>query len=331
MSELPLPHLSTTVPVEKCPFQLEYHHQIFHLGSCFSESIGARLASDQFQVLPSPFGIVYDPAAMADQLDRLLSDQNYSFDDLIHDGQLFHSLDHHSFYSGVDADDVLHRINQTLANCRQTLPACEYMILTFANTRSFVHRPTGRRAANCHQLPATVWAQEELGLQSMTDRFTSLITRLQARFPSLRIVVTISPVRYIHNGMQHQSRSKAKLHLLAEALEAHHTWTFPSFELLIDELRDYRFYDRDLLHPSELAIDLIYHRWLEATLTPSAKKLLPRIRAIRRDLNHRLRFPETDQALAFRRSIVEKIQMLRTEYPELPWLFSDVRQSVEPK
>lgn len=300
------------------------------MGSCFSQSIGTRLAADQFKVVSSPFGIVYDPAAMAEQLDRLLSEHWYTPDDLINDGQLFHSLDHHSQYSGMDGDAVLQRINQSLQSSRCSLPECSLLILTFANTRSFIHRETGRRAANCHQLPPQDWVEEELNPGIMTDRFLALINKLQDRYPSLNIAVTISPVRYLQRGMLQNSRSKAKLHLLVEALETLGTWTFPAFEILVDELRDYRYYDRDLIHPSPLAVDLIYQRWLDATLTSPAKELLTQIRNIRRDLDHRLRFPETGQARAFQRATFRKIQHLHQAHPELPWLFSDVVRPIEP-
>lgn len=330
MSVWPPPPLSTIVPIERGPFPLDYSHRIFHMGSCFSQSIGSRLIADQFQVVSSPFGIVYDPAAMADQLDRIMSDQWYTMDDLVHDGHLFHSLDHHSTYSGEDAGPVLERINQSLQSCRVALPQCRLMILTFANTRSFLHRATGRRAANCHQLPSSEWTVEEMGLKALTDRYVPLITNIQARHPALRIMVTISPVRYLYGGMQQNNRSKARLHLLAEALEALNTWTIPAFEILMDELRDYRYYDRDLVHPSALAVDIIYQRWLESILTLPAKELLQQIRSIRRDLNHRLRFPETAQARVFRDTTMKKIETLRNEHPAFPWLFSDVAPPTEP-
>ncbi|MCF8236842.1 MAG: GSCFA domain-containing protein [Saprospiraceae bacterium] len=317
------PPFTTSLPLEQAPFRLSYTSRIVLMGSCFSTAIAERLMKDQFQIWTSPFGIVYDVSAMADQLELLLSDRLMTRNDLIHDGELYHSLLHHGQFSGNDPGQVVDCMNQELELARAFLRSAEWLLLTWATSRSFTHIESGRRTANNHQLPGAAFSYTYTQLEDLKPRYQKLIHDLTNQYPKLQIGITISPVRYLQDGFLANSRSKSTLHLLAADLETSGTWIFPSFEILQDELRDYRYYDPDLIHPSPMAIDLIYQRFLESSLADQDRTLFSRIQKVRQSLEHRLRFPEAPSGVKFLKKREEAVQQLRRDYPQFPWLFSE--------
>lgn len=330
MSSIQPTRFSTAVTIPDAPFSIDHASRILLIGSCFSTSIRKRLLADEYQAFASPFGIVYDALAMADQIQYLLSDESYSADRLLFDGELYHSLLHHGSWSGQDATAVTDRINRAIDQTRRQLEETTLLILTWASTRSFMHIPSGQRAANTHQLPMSELTYEYVPLALLFDRYRDLLRLLKLRYPRINLMVTISPVRYLQDGAIANSRSKSTLHLLAAGMEQNGIWVFPSYEILHDELRDYRFYDPDMIHPSPQAVDLIYERLIH-TLHPQENEiLLERIRKIRRTLDHRLLFPETEAARRFIQRREEDIRQLRTDYPQHPHLFSDEQPAVEP-
>lgn len=317
---------STPVQVSPAPFSMDYTTPSLLIGSCFSTSIHERLCADQFPAKCSPFGIVYDAAAMADQLAVLLADNLFTPDDLLFDGELYHSLAHHGCYSGTEAEPVLHRINQALMQTRRDLEHTDLVMLTWASTRSFTHIKTGRRAANNHQLPGRDFMSSYEKLDTLHSKYVNIFQILSRKYPKIKVMITISPVRYLQDGAQANTRSKSTLHLLAEALEKQGAWVFPSFEMLNDELRDYRFYHPDMIHPSSQAVDIIYDRLIDSLFPKENNNLLERIRKINRLLDHRLLHPESPSARQFIAHRLEEVNRLRSDFPHYDGLFREIIQ-----
>lgn len=325
MSSTPHIRFTTAVYATQAPFALDHSTHSMLIGSCFSTSIHERLCTDQFPARISPFGIVYDASAMADQITVLLSDKVYTLDDLLFDGELYHSLAHHGSYSGTDAELVLLRINKDLVQARRDLEHTDLLILTWASTRSFTHIKTGQRAANNHQLPASDFTSTYASLDTLRSNYKNILQNVSLKYPKLNLMITVSPVRYLGDGAQANSRSKSTLHLLAAELEQLGAWVFPSFEILHDELRDYRFYHPDMIHPSAQAVDIIYNRLIDALYPKENMDLLERIRKIKRSLDHRLLHPDSRSARQFSARRLEDLLKLRSDYPHYDGLFSEIK------
>lgn len=287
------PPIRTNVPSPEGQPRFRFGDGLMLWGSCFSQEIGALLAKDRFRTLESPFGIVYNPLVMALQIERLLEERPMEADELQFDGELWHSSWHHSAFSGPDRDLVLTRMNALMAEARDFLFASSHLILTWGHTQIFTDRLLGLPVANCHKRPSTDFQETHLRLDDLIPAYLELIGKLGAHCPNLQIIVTISPVRYLRNGITAQSRSKATLHLLAEWMEARGAAYFPSWEIMQDELRDYRYYARDLVHPSHEATEIIYHRFLKAWLAPDEVEILEAVREWGSLEAHRPRFPGT--------------------------------------
>lgn len=258
---------------------------------------------------------------MADQIERLIEDRPFEPSELFFHGGLWHSRRHHGRFSDPDPARALERINLHYRDGREALREAAFLILTWGQGRAFLERDSGIAVANCHKRPSTDFTETLLDVGSLAARYRGLLERLRRVHPELQVWITISPVRYPRQGMAVNSRSKAVLHLLAEALSAE-TWYFPAFEILLDELRDYRFFADDLLHPSPLAVDILYHRFLETALDPGAREVLEEVRKIQARMRHRPLHPDSEPAKESAVALQERLEQLRARWPQYPHLFS---------
>jgi hypothetical protein len=316
------PVLHTLVHADPPADAFGYGDELFLTGSCFSESIGRHLQEDQFKTCLNPFGIVYNPVTMAAQLRRLVQEQPLERSELVSHGGLWHSPWHHGRYSHPDPATALEGINRDLQRGAESLRRASRLILTWGQTRVFLDRTRGIPVANCHKRPAADFTVQLPDLAELIRDYRDLLGRLRRFNPGLAVWITISPVRYTGQGIAANSRSKALLHLLAEAL-GDSTWYFPAYEILLDELRDYRYYADDLLHPSPLAVSIIYQRFLQAALDPGALTLLEEVRRIRQAQLHRPLHPDTEAARQTARALEERLQRLRDHWPSFPHLFNE--------
>lgn len=287
------PALRTTITVPQGHPRFRYGDGLLLWGSCFSQEIGALLSRDRFRIVQNPFGIVYNPLVMARQITRLLTGGPMAAEELHFDGELWHSPWHHGSFSRPDRDEALTHINETLAAARAHLLTSTHLVLTLGHTQIFTDKQTGIPVANCHKRPASDFQESQLRLEHLLPAWEALLAELWSHCPEIRIVVTVSPVRYLRNGAIAHSRSKATLHLLAERLEEAGAAYFPSWEIMQDELRDYRYYAPDLIHPSPVATEIIYQRFLQAWFDPAEWELLKTVREWVAMAGHRPRFPGT--------------------------------------
>lgn len=293
--------------------------QILSMGSCFAEHIAARLEARGFRIVSNPFGILYNPESVARGLRRLCAGEPYSADDLMQDRGRWLSLDHHGAYEDRDRDGLLDRINADFDRGCRALEQCDVLLITFGTAYGWFlrHRPD-RIVANCHRLSADRFERRLIPSSCIAASWRTLIVDLRRRRPNLRVILTVSPVRHLRNQPTENTLSKAHLvvadHEIADALEEIHL--FPAYEILLDELRDYRFYAQDMVHPSELAQDIIWGRFVKSCLNERAQHYCDRIDPLLEAARHRPSDPGSQATRSFAQKYLRRIDDLRREFPE---------------
>lgn len=257
------------IPLES---RARYSHGLLSLGSCFSDNIGNWLLQHQFDISVNPFGTLYNPLSLARAL-NILADESFHFtpQHLFYDGERYRSFMHHSRYSDTQESVALEQMNCDLEVGREKLLRGNWLFLTLGTSFYYELRETGEVVANCHKCPAGDFRQLRLSAEQSTQALLQALIPILQRNEQLRLLITVSPIRYRSYGAVENMRSKADLLRTAEQIEGvfpSRAYYFPAFEIMLDELRDYRFYARDLVHPSELAIDLIRQKLLAGWLHP---------------------------------------------------------------
>ncbi len=270
-------------------FRISHSDQIFLIGSCFAQEIGALLTSHSYQVCESPFGIVFNPLSINNQLNRILSHELYREEELILMDELYHSMDHHGYYSHQNKNEMLDRINTELTKSREFLLRANYLIISLGSSYYYRLISNSKVVSNCHKLPSKEFDKSIIDLNLTTNLLQATISNLIKNNPKLKILITISPVRYLRDGLIENNRSKARLFLMVEELCNTHSRIeyFPSYELLVDELRDYRFYADDMLHPSTQAILYIWEYFANAYFDENTKILNEKISQLNQLISHR--------------------------------------------
>lgn len=289
------------------------HSQSFlMMGSCFAEEMGNRLQELRFKTCLNPNGILYNPLNIADVLSHALDGTLYSKSDLLSREDVFLSWQHHGLHYGMDPDAFLSKLNQQAANLNTFLLQADVLILTFGTSYHWVLKEGANRVVNCHKQPSDLFEKTLCSTKQLAGVYTALINRLKAINPGLKVLLTVSPVRYKRDGIIENNRSKARLLLLCEYLEAQyaHVAYFPAYELLIDGLRDYRFFAQDRVHPSKEAVDLIWKQFVQSCFSDEAKKLIKDLDAYNRSRRHRSLYPDSVAAKKFEASLEKKGRQL---------------------
>lgn len=312
-------NLQTHVPLPEYPFRITYQDHLLSLGSCFAEHIGQRLADHHFYSLLNPYGILYNPASIAQGLQRLLQDAPFQQSGLFEHQGLWHSFFHHGAFSHPGREEALAKINAAYRRAQGFLLTANRMVVTLGTARVFVYRSSGEVVANCHKMPGTAFERKRLSPRDVIAALEPVLYELKNRQPELEIIFTVSPVRHIRDGLMENQRSKATLLLAAAELceqlpFAHY---FPSYEIMMDELRDYRYYAPDMIHPSEVAVGLIWERFAQAFFDEDTRLLLQRIAKVIAASRHRPFHPASEPHQRFLRQQLEIIAQLERDFPFL--------------
>lgn len=262
------------------------------LGSCFTDNIGACLTNGGFAACVNPCGTLYNPASIASALLDILYERPYTRDDLFEHEGLWHSWSHHSRFSGPDPDAIVEHINRSQAQAAQALAKASALFVTFGTSWIFRLTQEGRVVANCHKKPAPLFQREMLNVQKVYGLWKKMLRELAARYPGLKTVFTVSPIRHLADGAHGNQASKSTLLLAIDQLTAEFKDTslyFPAYEIMMDDLRDYRFYAADMLHPSPVAVAYIYDIFCQSFMTnDTVMKALQAERQVRRDAHRPL-------------------------------------------
>lgn len=307
----------TEIDPENPGFSISHRDQLMMMGSCFAEHMGEYLRSLQFRIDLNPFGILFNPVSIAGGIQRLLTEQPYELEDLFVRDGLWHSFDHHSRFSGTDPLEVLEVINTRLGESAQTLKSANYFFITFGTARVYHHLKSGRVVSNCHKLPGAEFSYELLRVGDIVRLYTRLLQDLIHVNPDIRIILTVSPVRYWKDGPAGNQVSKSTLILAVSELVSNFEEAsyFPSYEIFMDDLRDYRFYGDDFLHPAPAGISYVRQKFSQCYFSEETKEMTRRIEKILKDRSHIPLNPGSDAYREFQQSLEKKTEALKKDYP----------------
>ncbi|NOT36393.1 MAG: GSCFA domain-containing protein [Saprospiraceae bacterium] len=279
----------TTLIPGKSSHEISHSDSILIMGSCFAQEIGKKLIENKFLLHESPFGIVYNPMSIWQQLNRIIDCDFYSEANPVFANDLYHSLDHHGDYSNPSKEELIVTINDGLRITHNVLKKLDYLIISFGSSYYYKYIESNQIVSNCHKIPSSQFSKVLPDLETISQNANQVIKRILQFNPSLKIILTISPVRYLRDGFVGNNRSKAKLISLVEHLEARFESIeyFPSYELLIDDLRDYRYYKDDMLHPSSIAIEYIWQAFSDSYFSDTTKEIIGEMNLINKFMNHR--------------------------------------------
>ena len=305
--------LYTSVDIAPLETKIGYQDPILLLGSCFADNIGEKFNQHYFQATINPFGTLYNPASIAQSLAAIrypLSDTRL----ILHNG-LWHSMMHHGSFSHADKEEVLHRCQESREVMSNALKEATTIIVTFGT--AWVYELNGEVVANCHKLPANQFVRRCLTVEEIIAIWQPIV----ASMPDKHWIFTVSPIRHIKDGLHANQLSKATLlqaiDQLASRLFAsspHRLEYFPSYEIMLDELRDYRFYAEDMVHPSQVAVDYIWQRFVEAYMTMDTQSEMRTLHQLWRDRHHRFLHPESEEAKTFALRTEQKLHDLQQRY-----------------
>lgn len=311
--------LSTVVELPAFKKKMGYCDHSMMIGSCFAENIGAYLQELCFPVMVNPFGILYNPISIANSLDHLLSGKKFTEQDLFYSNGLYHSFSHHSRFSGSDLVETLSGINKQTSEAAFRLKECDHLFITFGTSWVFKHKISGDVVSNCHRLPAATFERYRLSVSQITETWIQLIDELKSRNSNLHLIFTISPIRHLNDGAHANQLSKSTLLLAIDELITHFGAAlisyFPSYELMMDELRDYRFYAADMTHPSEVAVDFIREKFVNAILDGEAIAVVSELGKILTALKHKVLNINDKNYISFIENQLEKTNQLQIRYP----------------
>ncbi len=308
----------TVVDVPKSQSAIHHSHTILCMGSCFAETMGALLTDFLFNACVNPFGILFNPASIAAGLKRLAERTPYAEQDLFFSSGLWHSRDHHGRFSAASRDDCLAKINARFAKGCDAFQTCDVLILTLGTAVAFSHRESGRIAANCHKQPAEQFDRRLLSIEEIVKAFTEVLERLHALRPGCLCIATVSPVRHIRNNAHENLVSKSTLVCALHELEKRFSrlYYFPAYEIMMDELRDYRFYKEDMTHPADVAVGYLWERFTEACLDTGSRQFVREWEPVRNAMGHRTTQQSDDATKAFVSSQLDAIRNIAGRHPE---------------
>lgn len=307
--------LYTSVDIAPSEKKIGYDDKILLLGSCFADNIGAKFGEHYFQTTVNPFGTLYNPASIRRSIDLSLSRNNKRYM-LQHNG-LWHSMMHHGSFSHPDKDMLIARCEESQTLLRTALRDATTIIVTFGT--SWVYKMEYLVVANCHKMPAERFNRYCMSASEIIDSWLPLLDQI----PNKHWIFTVSPIRHIKDGLHANHLSKANLLqaidvLIARAKDLNPTSTysyFPAYEIMLDELRDYRFYAEDMVHPSQVAVDYIWQRFVDTYMTADTKNEMRTLHQLWLDRHHTLLHPTSEEAMRFRQHIEKRTMALKAIYP----------------
>ena len=299
--------------------RIRYEQKILLTGSCFTEHIGTHLAEMKFDTMQNPNGILFDPLSVAQSLISYLAPELYGPQDLFLHDELWQSWKYHGQFADTIRENTLNKINSSQQAAHVFLKQTDWLIITLGSAFVYILKDQNRPVANCHRAPANWFTKKLLPIEEILAALDETLHRLLDFNPKLQIVFTVSPVRHIRDGVVENNRSKARLIEVAHQLvnKFNRTYYFPAYELVIDVLRDYRFYDKDLVHPNYMATKYVLENFMEFYVQAESRLLAEEIRKLQVAVKHRALHPETKAHRRFLEEQHAKTLELAGKYPNL--------------
>jgi hypothetical protein len=311
----------TTVDVAPLARKLGYEHKLMFVGSCFAESLCKRLSGLKMAAASNPFGVLYNPHALAQSLQRMDKKQLLSEGDLHHENGLWFSYTHHSRFAHHDKDECLRLHNESVMYGSWALRTADFLVLTLGSAWAYRHKASGQIVANCHKSPASEFERFFISPDEVASLLCEAVSRVQRINPTVYTVMTVSPVRHLKDGAHGNQLSKSALLLGVEQAvrRCANTCYFPAYEIVMDELRDYRFYAADMLHPSDTAADYVCERFEQSALGSEAMQTMAEVRELMAAMRHRPHHAQSLEYRAFCELQLRKIAELKQQLPHISW------------
>jgi len=314
--------LRTPIKLDKLKRQITHQTPVIMMGSCFTDNVGDKLTKYLFDVVVNPFGVTYNPLSVKKGISQFLTRDMYKEEDLKLHNELWFSFDHYTKYSATKKEEALRKINTDFSNAKQKLQSAGFLIITFGTAFSYRYKETGEIVCNCHKIPASQFERSMISPKSIIQEYEELINQLLEVNPDLQVIFTVSPVRHLKDGLIENQRSKASLLLAVNEIIQLFPDTaqyFPSYEIMMDDLRDYRFYDTDLVHPNDQAINYIWDRFVETVIAPDSQEIITKVDPLLKARSHRPLHTETEAYKKFIDQLSFKEAELKNIYSFLQW------------
>ncbi len=317
--------LQTKLALEKeSKNTINYHSKIVLLGSCFAENIAEKLAYYNFNSLVNPLGIIFHPKAIATFIEQAILDYKFSEKDIFYNAEQWHCFNAHSKLNNSKKETLLNQLQNKSKQAKQWLLEATHISITLGTAWVYKHKAQNKIVANCHKLPQQEFTKEILSVEQVKDALNRIVTTIKNVNKNAQIIFTISPVRHLKDGCIENQKSKAHLIVaLHEFLQQKATiknaslYYFPAYEILLDELRDYRFYAEDMLHPNTTAIQYIWEKFETVWIASAAKKTMQSVAEIQKGLLHKPFHPESVQHQEFLQQLEAKKEALQKEYAHI--------------
>lgn len=311
--------LFTRVKIPDYPFSIGYKDRVLLMGSCFSTHIYQKLDQAQFRVLSNPFGISYNPISIANGLQQIMANRPVLDSDLVYHHERYHDFDFHGDFSDSTKEMAQKKMNDAILAAAKFLKKTTVLVLTLGTANAFQLKSNQSIVNNCHKFPGHLFEKRMLSVSEITNALSASFEQLRQLNPEIKIIFTVSPIRHIRDGLTTNQISKSTLILAVSQLVQTHqnTYYFPSYELMMDELRGYRFYEEDMIHPSNWSINYIWKKFKTTFFDAATLQLGETIKKIYTASQHRAFSPESEAHQKFITEQINKINTLAVNYPFL--------------
>lgn len=308
----------TPIPIPKSQHPIDYQSKVVSLGSCFAENMAEQFHYFKFQNSCNPFGIIFNPVSLEKIIKRGVEKDYFTEKDIFFHNDLWHCYEVHSELSHPDKDLFLTQLNALVEAFYLQISEASHVIITYGTAWVYRHIESDKIVANCHKVPQKQFDKELLSVATIERSIQNSMELIREINPDCKFIFTVSPVRHIKDGVVENQWSKA--HLISAIHSTHNSQHitynyFPSYEIMMDELRDYRFYAEDMLHPSVLAVDYIWQRFKETAISETAFVVMEEVESIQKSLAHKPFNPNSESHLKFQSKLREKITKLESQYP----------------
>lgn len=313
-------NFTTKVPVNTYEFPINYGSKLLLLGSCFAENMGEKFDYFKFQTTINPFGIIFNPVSIEKLVKRAVNRISFTETDIFFHNDLWHSYDVHSECSQTDKEILLKQLNAAVEVMHRQIVEVSHIVITYGTSWVYRLKVTNEIVANCHKVPQSEFVKEILSPETITQSMLNTMDLIHQINPDCKFIFTVSPVRHTKDGFPENQRSKAHLITAIQTIlnpKSSFLNYFPSYEIMMDELRDYRFYADDMLHPSQVAIDYIWIRFFENYVNTDCFVTMQEVCNIQKGLAHRPFNPDSKRHQQFLETLNQKIIQLQMEFPDI--------------
>lgn len=296
--------------------RINYNSKLVLLGSCFSKNIGNKLTYFKFQTHQNPFGILFHPKAIENLITNAINEKEYVSKDLIFQDERWHSFDAHSNLSSSNQEILLKKLNSSVQATNKKLKKATHIIITLGTSWVYRSIETDAVVANCHKIPQKKFSKELLSIVEINKSLKTIISLLKSINKDINVLFTVSPIRHLKDGFIENTQSKS--HLIAaihNIVDCKNVSYFPSYEIMMDELRDYRFYSEDMIHPNKIAINYIWEKFSETWFEENTGSIMKEIELIQKGMAHKPFDKNSEKHQNFLQNLESKKEKIRTQFP----------------